>query len=220
MHLIDQEERSRAGEPGDLADLAHEVAEILLWVAGVGHAGGDLDIELELHACWHCDAEGLHHAQGAIDTVLDPVPSTHLAQQPRRHPRESDAEVGLGPNLLNVGRDPACLDGEHVQLHQQHGLAHSTQARVDEAAVIAAGGEPLDQRLEVSRSPSRPARLGGLRPAPGVYGFSRFCRSGILGLSMDVSSLDRKPQTPVPTGGSLRADVSLAGARQASHLQN
>ena len=112
-------------------------------------AGGGLHVELELHAGGHRDAEGLDHAQCAVDAVLDPVLAAHLAQQPRGHPRERDAEVGLRADLLDVGGRPARLGREHVELHQQHRLADAAQARVDQAALVAAGAEPLDQRLEV-----------------------------------------------------------------------
>jgi len=63
--------------------------------------------------------------------------------------REGEAEVGLGADLLHVGRRPAGLAGEYVELHQQHGLADAAQAGVDEAALVAAAAEALDQRLHV-----------------------------------------------------------------------
>ena len=149
MHLVDQEERASAGGPGDLADLAHKIGEVLLGIAGVGDPGGGFHIELQLHAGGHGNAERLHHAECAVDALLDAVLSAHLAQQPRRHPRERHSEVRLGSDLLDVGGRPARLGGEHVELHQQDRLAHAAQAGVDQAALIAAAGQPLGQRLEV-----------------------------------------------------------------------
>jgi hypothetical protein len=35
VHLIDQEQGPRARDPSDLADLAHQVSQVLLGVAGV-----------------------------------------------------------------------------------------------------------------------------------------------------------------------------------------
>jgi hypothetical protein len=84
-----------------------------------------------------------------LDATLDPVLAAHLAQKPRRHAREGDAEVRLRADLLHVGRRPASLAREHVELQQQHRLADPAQARVDKAALIAAAAQPLDQRLHV-----------------------------------------------------------------------
>ena len=81
---------------------------------------------------------------------------------------EGDAEVGLRADLLHVGRRPAGLGREHVELHQQHRLADAAQAGVDQAALVAADAEALDQRLEVLEVTVAPASVGGLRPAPGV----------------------------------------------------
>ena len=116
---------------------------------GVGDAGGGLDVELDLHAARHGEAERLDHPEGAVDAVLDPVLAAHLAQQPGGHAGEGDPEVGLRADLLDVGGRPARLACEHVELHQQDRLADPAQPRVDEAALIAAAAEPLDQRLEV-----------------------------------------------------------------------
>src|SRR5207245_1828458 len=79
----------------------------------------------------------------------DAMATTHLAQQPGGHPRERHTKVGLRADLLNVGSRPAGLRGEHVELHEQHGLAHTAQAEVDLAALILTAGQALDQRLEV-----------------------------------------------------------------------
>ena len=88
-------------------------------------------------------------AECALDPTLDPVLAAHLAQQPGGHAREGEAEVRLGADLLHVGRRPAGLAREHVELHQQHRLADAAQARVDEAALVAACAQALDQRLHV-----------------------------------------------------------------------
>ena len=80
---------------------------------------------------------------------LTPVLAAHLAQEPGGHAREGEPEVGLRADLLHVGGRPAGLAREHVELHQQHGLADAAQARVDEAALVAAGAQALDQRLHV-----------------------------------------------------------------------
>ena len=111
--------------------------------------GGGLHVELQLHPRRHRDAERLDHPQRALDAVLDPVAAAHLAQKACRHARERDAEVRLGAHLLDVGGGPPGLAGEHVELHQQHGLADAAQPRVDQAALVAPGREALDQRLEV-----------------------------------------------------------------------
>ena len=50
MHLIDQEQRAGAGGLRDLADLAHEVAQVLLGITRVGNAGRGLHVEFELYA--------------------------------------------------------------------------------------------------------------------------------------------------------------------------
>ncbi len=126
--IIDQEQRAGTGDPGDLTDLAYQVGEVLLGIARIGDPGSGLDVELELHAGGHRDAERLDHAQCAVDAVLDPVLAAHLAQQPYRHPRERDAKIRLRSHLLDVSGRPACLGGEHVELHQENRLAYSAQA--------------------------------------------------------------------------------------------
>jgi hypothetical protein len=80
--------------------------------------------------------------------VFDAVAAAHLAPQTGGHAGEGHAEVGLGADLLHVRRSPARLAGEHVELHQQYGLADASQARVNEAALVSSGAEALDQRLE------------------------------------------------------------------------
>jgi hypothetical protein len=79
VHLVDHEERARAARLGDFADLDQQFAEVLLGVAGVGDAGGGLDVELELDRAGDGDAERLDDAERALDTVLDPVLAAHLA---------------------------------------------------------------------------------------------------------------------------------------------
>jgi len=76
------------------------------------------------------------------------VLATRLAQQAGREPGERDAEFGLRADLLHVGRRPGGLGREDVELHQQHGLADAPQPGVDETALVRAGAEPFDQRLE------------------------------------------------------------------------
>src|SRR2546430_14389360 len=65
----------------------------------------------------------------------------------RSHASEGDPEVRLRTHLLHVGCRPAHLAREHIELHQQHRLADPAQAGVDEAALVAAAAQPLDQRL-------------------------------------------------------------------------
>jgi hypothetical protein len=110
-----------------------------------------------------------------IDAIFDPVFATHLAQQPRRHPRECNAKIRLRSHLLDVRRRPARLGGKHVELHQKNRLAYAAQARVDEAPLVAAIGEPLDQRLEVLKVAITAGEVRWLAPGAGVWGFSRFC---------------------------------------------
>jgi hypothetical protein len=165
MHLIDQEQRPRTGRLRHLADLAHEVGEVLLGIAGVGQPGGGLDIELERDdPAGPGDAERLYHPERPFDALLDAVAAAHLAQQARRHPSEGHPEVGLRSDLLHVGGRPAGLGGEHVELHQEHRLADATQARVDHAALVAARGEALDQRLEVLELIVAASQRGWLSP--------------------------------------------------------
>ena len=168
VHLIDQKQRARPGRLSDLADLADQVGEILLGVAGVGQPGRGLDVELERHRAGHGDAERLDDTERTLDAFLHAMATAHLTQQPRRHPSEGHAEVWLGAHLLDVGGRPPRLGGQHIELHQQHGLAHAPQPRVDQAALVATGGQALGQRLEVLQVAVAAGEVGGLRPAPGV----------------------------------------------------
>jgi hypothetical protein len=72
VHLVDQEQCARTSDACHLADLTHEIAEVLLWIARIGDPRGGLHVELELHASWNRDAERLDHAQRAVHSVLDP----------------------------------------------------------------------------------------------------------------------------------------------------
>jgi hypothetical protein len=49
---------------------------------------------------------------------------------------------------LDVSGRPPSLGSQDVELHQQDGLPDAAQAGVDEAAFVAAGLEPFDERLE------------------------------------------------------------------------
>ena len=166
---------------GDLSDLDDQLAEVLFGVAGVGDPGGGLDVELELHRAGDGDAECLHHAEGAVDAILDPVLAAHLAQQPCGHAGEGDAEVWLGADLLHVGGRPARLAGEDVELEQQDCLTDAAQAGVDQAAFVAAAALPFDQRLHVLQvgvAAGEDTRLAACAGGVGVVAFvhqGRFC---------------------------------------------
>jgi hypothetical protein len=97
---------------GDVLDIAHRDRRAL------GVALGRHQAHLQVG-----QAGGLDHAQRALDALLGAVAAAHLAQQTRGHSREGHAEVGLGADLLDVCARPAGLAREHVELHQQRGLA-------------------------------------------------------------------------------------------------
>ena len=65
----------------------------------------------------------------------------------------------------------------YVELHHENGLAHPSEAGVDAAALVVDGSEPFNRSTKDSRSSSRPAKVRGLRPAPGVSGLSRLFMS-------------------------------------------
>ncbi len=142
MHLVDQKEGAGLGALGHLSDLPQQIGEVLFRVARVGHSGGRLHVELDLEAGGDGQAEGLDHTESPFDAVPDPVLAAHLAQQPGGHARERKPEVGLGANLLHVGRRPAGLAREHVELHQQHGLADAAEPLHDHALLGGATLEP------------------------------------------------------------------------------
>lgn len=149
MHLVDQEQGARLRALGHLPDLPQQVGQILFGIARVGHAGGGLDVQLDLEAGGDGQAERLDHPEGPLHPVPDPVLAAHLPQQPRRHAGEGDPEVGLGSDLGHVGGGPPGLAGQDVELHEQDGFSHPPQTRVDEAALVVAGGQALDEGLEV-----------------------------------------------------------------------
>ena len=175
LHFVDQQNGTHLIGPGDFPDFAEERGEVLFGIARIGHANGATPIEPRLQTPGPSSAEGLDHRQRALDALLGPVSATHVDQQPRRHAGEGFPEIGVGPDLLHVGRGPAGLRGQDVELHQKHGLPDAPQTGIDEAAVVRAGPEALDQGhegLEVVISPGEGPRLAA---GSGRVGVVRAC---------------------------------------------
>lgn len=176
MHLVDQKQCAALCAGCGQTDLSQQVDQILLGVARVGNADDGLDVELELHPSGSDHAERLDHPKGPIDPIADTVLSAHLPQQTRCHLGEGGAEVGLRADLHHIGRRPARLGREDVELHEQDGLAHAPQAVEDPTALSATGGENLDQGaelLEVSVPAGQVRRLaagsGGIGVVPPLH---------------------------------------------------
>ena len=109
----------------------------------------------------------------------------------------------------SVVAQPASLR-QDVELHEEHGLAHAAEPGVDEAALVGAGVEPLDQRLEALEVLVPPGQGAGLAPCsrrvgvvPLVHGCSR---------TRSVSKLDLREIAERATGvmGSFTMTVVTA----------
>ena len=160
VHLVDEEQCAALSTGCRLADLTQQLDKVLFWISRVGHAGDGIDVKLELHATRSDHAERLDHPESPLDPVAYAVPTAHLPQQPGGHLGEGRPEVGLGADLLHVGRSPARFGGEEIQLHEQHGLPHPSQAVEDPAAIGAPGSEDLDQRAGLLEVPVPAGHVG------------------------------------------------------------
>jgi hypothetical protein len=138
VHLVEEKQGAGLGALRHLPELGEQLGQVLLGVAGVGHARVGLDVELDPDAGGNGDAERLHHAEGSLHPIPHSLCPAHLPEETAGHAGKGKPEVGLGTDLHHVGGGPARLAGHHVELHQQDGLPHAAQAAVDEAAFVAA----------------------------------------------------------------------------------
>ena len=166
---------------GQPADVGEQLDEVDLDVAGVGAAahGGRVDAGAPLLAQLGAAAglalgEGPDHPQHVVDVVGLRV--AELADRLVQGARQRPAQPLVGPRLELAG-PPPLADRGRAQRVEQHGLADPAQPGQHQAALGAAGGDPLEDDVEGAQLLVAAGELGralagagGIGVPDGVHG--------------------------------------------------